>query len=142
MDSVPEEVMGEPVTVRKEGTDADTEVTVPVPGGAGVCQESVEPFEVKTCPLVPTMSKPVPPLAVGRAVPDKPMASVPDAVIGEPVTFRKAGTVAETEVTVPVPGGNGVCHESVVPSEVKTCPLVPTAVKPVPPLRVGRAVPE
>ena len=126
MASVPEVLMGEPVTVRKEGTDAATEVTVPVPGAAGVCQESVEPLEVKTCPLVPTAVKPVPPFSVGRAVPDKPIARVPDAVIGEPVMERKDGTVAETDVTVPVPGGDGVCQDRVPePLVVRTWPLVP-----------------
>lgn len=46
---------------------------------------------------------PVPPLAIGKADPDKPIASVPLVVIGEPVTDRKAGTVAATDVTVPEP---------------------------------------
>ena len=38
--NVPAEVMGEPAMVRNEGTDAATDVTVPVPGAAGVCQTS------------------------------------------------------------------------------------------------------
>ena len=40
------------------GTVAATEVTVPTPGEAGVVQERVVPFEVSTCPLVPTVVRP------------------------------------------------------------------------------------
>lgn len=41
--------------------------------------------------------------------------------MGEPDTLRKEGTVAATEVTVPVPGGEGVCHDRVPePSVVRT----------------------
>ena len=54
MASVPEVVMGEPAMERKEGTEADTDVTVPVPGEEGVCQDRVpEPLVVRTWPLVP-----------------------------------------------------------------------------------------
>ena len=53
---------------------------------------SPEPVEVVT---------PVPPLTTGKAVPDKPIASVPLVVIGEPEIDRNDGTVAATEVTVP-----------------------------------------
>lgn len=70
------------------------------------------------------------------------MARVPEVVIGEPVTERKDGTDKATEVTVPVPGGDGVVQVSVEPLEVKTWPVVPTSVRPVPPLRTGSAVPE
>ena len=51
-----------------------------------------EPVEVVT---------PVPPLATGKAVPDKPIAKVPLVVIGEPEIDKNAGTVAATLVTVP-----------------------------------------
>jgi hypothetical protein len=44
---------------------------------------------------------PVPPLRTGSAVPDKVIARVPEVVIGEPATLRKAGTVAATLVTDP-----------------------------------------
>lgn len=36
----------------------------------GVCHESVAPFEVRTWPFVPTVVRPVPPFAVGSAVPE------------------------------------------------------------------------
>jgi hypothetical protein len=42
---------------------------------------------------------PVPPLAMGSAVPEYEIARVPLLVIGEPDTDRNAGTVAATEVT-------------------------------------------
>lgn len=52
---------------------------------------------------VPKEVIPVPPFATGSAVPLKVIAKVPLVVTGEPVTERKAGTVAATLVTVPVP---------------------------------------
>jgi hypothetical protein len=87
------------VTVRNVGTEAATDVTVPVP--AGVTHESVVPFEVSTWPFVPTVVRPVPPFAVGSAVPEYVIARVPDDVIGLPVTVRNVGTEAATDVTVP-----------------------------------------
>jgi len=66
---------------------------------------------------VPTVVIPVPPLAVGRAVPEYVIASVPVEVIGDPVVERKVGTVCDTDVTPPAPG---VVYERLVPSEVKT----------------------
>ena len=48
---------------------------------------------------------PDPPLATGKAVPDKLTASVPLVVIGDPVTDRKDGTVIATDVTVPPAAG-------------------------------------
>lgn len=45
---------------------------------------------------------------------------MPEEVIGEPVIERNAGTVAATEVTVPVPGAAGVTQERVVPLDVRT----------------------
>ena len=41
----------------------------------------------------------VPPFAIGSAVPEYDMASVPVVVMGEPVMERKDGTEAATEVT-------------------------------------------
>ncbi len=70
--------------------------------------------------FVPTVVRPVPPLAVGIAVPEYVMARVPELVTGEFATERNAGTDAPTEVTVPVPGAAGVCQERVVPFEVRT----------------------
>ena len=45
----------------------------------------------------------VPPLEIGKAVPDKDSANVPAVVIGLPDTDKKEGTVMSTEVTLPVP---------------------------------------
>jgi hypothetical protein len=42
---------------------------------------------------------PVPPLAIGNAVPEYEIANVPLLVMGEPVIDRNDGTVAATEVT-------------------------------------------
>ena len=47
--------------------------------------------------------KPVPPDVVGSAVPDKPIANVPDVVIGLPEIDRNDGTDAATDVTEPEP---------------------------------------
>ena len=44
---------------------------------------------------------PVPPFAVGRAVPERVTANVPVVVIGEPDTDRNEGTDIATEVTEP-----------------------------------------
>ena len=98
----------------------------------------------KTTPPVPVDAdvEPVPPLAVGSAVPEYVIASVPEEVIGDPDIERNDGTDAATEVTVPVPGDAGVAQESDVPLDVRTCPFVPTVVRPVPPDVVGIAVPE
>ena len=45
----------------------------------------------------------VPPLEIGKAVPDNETANVPEVVIGDPVTDKNVGTVIATLVTVPVP---------------------------------------
>jgi hypothetical protein len=66
--------------------------------------------------------KPVPPLAVGNAVPDNPIANVPEVVIGLPLIDKKDGTVAATLVTVP----NGLVAQDVsVPSVVRYFPALP-----------------
>ena len=73
-------------------------------------------------PLAVKLVRPVPPLVVGKAVPDKLTANVPLDVIGEPVTDRNDGTVIATDVTVP----NGfVAHEVFVPSVVRYLPDCP-----------------
>ena len=59
------------------------------------------------------------PFATGNAVPEKVMAIVPDVVIAA-LAVRNAGTDTPTEVTVPVPGAEGVAHERVVPFDVST----------------------
>jgi hypothetical protein len=136
MASVPEVVIGEPETDKKDGTDAETEVTVPV-----AAQDRVVPFDVRTVFTPPTVVRPVPPDVVGRAVPDKPIV-IAGVVVGSVTdTFRKDGVDAETVVTVPVPGVEGVTHARVVPFDVRTCPSVPTDVRPVPPFEVGRGTP-
>jgi hypothetical protein len=58
------------------------------------------PFPRITLLLV-NVVEPVPPLATGRAEPDKLTAKVPLVVIGDPVTDKNAGTVIPTEVTEP-----------------------------------------
>ena len=88
---------------RNEGTDTPTDVTVPVPGAAGVCHDNNDPFDVRTVPAPPGANNPVPPFAIGRAVPERVIANVPAEVIGEPVIVRNEGTDAATDVTVPPP---------------------------------------
>jgi hypothetical protein len=102
-----------------------------------------EPVEVVT---------PVPPLATGKAVPDKPIANVPLVVTGEPVTDKNAGTVAATDVTVPpelveaiviapeefvmvtlLPAVN-VALVNPVPLPMSNAPFAGVVVNPVPPL--------
>lgn len=61
MSKVPDEVMGDPETVRKSGVVNAIEVTVPV---VGVVHNKFEPFDVNTWLLDPTVSSPVPPLDV------------------------------------------------------------------------------
>jgi hypothetical protein len=67
---------------------------------------------------------PVPPLATGRAVPDKEIARVPELVIGLPATDRKEGTVAATDVTVPEALVT-VPQEVAVPLVVRNLPELP-----------------
>jgi len=63
---------------------------------------SVGEFDNTTLVVPVLVVTPVPPLATGSAVPDKPIANVPLVVMGEPVIDRNAGTVAATFVTVPL----------------------------------------
>ena len=67
---------------------------------------------------------PVPPFAIGKAVPDNVIANVPLVVIGEPDTDKNDGTVAATLVTVPLDGVTQV--GALVALLCKTCPDVPT----------------
>ena len=72
---------------------------------------------------------PVPPFKTGKAVPDNVIARVPLLVIGEPLIDKKAGTVAATEVTVPVPViVVHVIAEETPPCDVRTCPAVPAVI--------------
>jgi hypothetical protein len=118
---VPDDVIGVPVTWRNGGTVRPADVTVPAfvaamvmepePGVIAIPDPAVNPVRVypllalpiRILPDVGVVVTPVPPFATGRAVPDKDIARVPATVMGEPATVRKDGTVAETEVTVPVP---------------------------------------
>ena len=77
-------------------------------------------------------------------------------VMGEPVTDKKAGTVAATLVTVPLPPEEAivmppdalvmviplpavnVVRVKPVPLPISNCPFVGVAVKPVPPLAIGK----
>jgi hypothetical protein len=117
--SVPDEVIGEPDMERNAGTDAATDVTVPV---VGVVQTIAAPEDVSTCPFVPRVVRPVPPFATGSAVPERVIASVPDEVIGEPDMERNSGTDAATEVTDPP---DTVAHVGRFETRVRTCPFVP-----------------
>ena len=62
------------------------------------------PEESTTLPLPVEVVVPVPPLITFKAVPENPIANVPELVIGDPVILKKAGTVAATLVTVPTVG--------------------------------------
>jgi len=92
-----------------------------IPEAAGAVDCHVVPLLVRTFPLVlgatnkgadvplPSMTllavrvvRLVPPLATGKAVPDKVTANVPDEVIGEPATDKNAGTLIATLETVAV----------------------------------------
>ena len=66
---------------------------------------------------------PVPPLAIGRAVPERVTAKVPEDVMGEPDTDKKAGTLIATEVTVPEVAG--AAHVGTPPATVRTLPVEP-----------------
>jgi hypothetical protein len=61
-------------------------------------------------------------LATGKAVPERPIARVPELVIGDPEIDRNAGTVADTDVTVPAPGkAEPVCQDNTpLPLVVRT----------------------
>lgn len=67
---------------------------------AGVTNEGL--VASTTLPDPVEVVAPVPPLATGKAVPDKLIAKVPELVIGLPATLKNAGTEAATLVTVPV----------------------------------------
>ena len=75
------------------------------PGGAAHVPSALKKLAVPP-PLATT-----PPLAedensgicAGGIVPDQVNASVPEVVMGEPETASPVGTVAATEVTVPLP---------------------------------------
>ena len=54
------------------------------------------------------MVRPVPPEVVGRAVPERVRFKLALLVGFVTVAFKNAGVVADTEVTVPVPG-KSVC---------------------------------
>lgn len=114
-------------------------LTLQVPDPVDASHDATVPFEKRSVLAPPIAVRPVPPFATGNAVPERVIANVPVDVIGEPATERKAGTVAATEVTVPVVG---VDHVIAAPVEVRTCPLTPRVVRPVPPFANGNAVPE
>lgn len=128
IESVPDDVIGPPVNEKPVNPpDTPTLVTVPV---VGVVQSIAVPFDDRTCPLVPTDVRPVPPLAAPR-VPASVI--VPDDVIGPPLKVRPVKppeTLTLDTVAVGVP------QTIEEPFDVRTCPLEPTVVRPVPPLAV------
>jgi hypothetical protein len=78
---------------------------------------------------------PVPPLVTGKAVPEYPMASVPEVVIGLPEMDKNDGTVAATEVTVPPGLLEFIVWFGQVPVMVTLVPATNAGVAvPVPPL--------
>jgi hypothetical protein len=82
-----------------------------------------------TAPVPVEVVLPVPPFKTGKAVPDSVISRVPLLVIGEPLIDKKAGTVAATEVTVPVPVRvSHVIAEDTPPWETRTWPAVPAVV--------------
>jgi hypothetical protein len=146
--SVPDVVIGEPDTDMMAGTVMATDVTVPVVGVAHFTPKDCVLSAVNTWPLLPTGTRslpvsypkmsplvvrgdraanaaeavvcPVPPLAIGRAVPDRDTAKVPEVVTGDPDTERKDGTVMATDVTVPVVGVAHLRPNACVESAVST----------------------
>ena len=111
---------------------------MPVPSanvGVAIPTPKLEPLNVSALPVVSALVldayttpfavkdvRPVPPFAVGNAVPDKLTANVPLVVIGEPDTDRKDGTDIATDVTVPK---GFVAQEVLEPSVVRYLPLLP-----------------
>jgi hypothetical protein len=94
----------DPVLADVELIDPVT-VKVVAPANPNVGLESEGLLCKTTLPVPVEVVLPVPPLAIGKAVPDKVIARVPLLVIGEPLILKNVGTDAATEVTVPEPGG-------------------------------------
>ena len=86
----------------KEGDDPNTKAPEPVSFVTADARFALEGVADHVLIPVPMEVKPVPPLATGSAVPLYEIAKVPEVVIGEPVMLKNAGTLAPTEVTVPV----------------------------------------
>ena len=77
-------------------------------------------------PLPVDVVTPVPPLRTGNAVPLKVTANVPLVVIGLPDTDKNVGTVAATDVTVPLLIDGNACNAP-VPSmycETRPAPVI------------------
>ena len=123
MEIVPLPVTGLPLTVKMGGTANPTLVTVP--DEAGAAQAGAPDTTVRTCPLLPTATSPVPPLETGRAVPLYVIASVPAVVMGFPEIERKDGSVASTLVTLPPAALTQVMGAAPPPPLAKTWPAVP-----------------
>ena len=96
----------------------------------GVVAKTTEPVPV-------AVVDPVPPFKIGSAVPDRPIARVPEEVTGDPDIERNAGTDKPTDVTDPV---EGVVQTGEPDTTVRTCPFVPTVPRPVPPEATARGV--
>ena len=75
-----------------------------------------------------------------KGFPLNPMARVPLLVTGLPVMERNGAPVVEAATLVTVPA-EGVDQAGAPETIVRTCPLLPTLPKPVPPLATGRAIP-
>ena len=102
--SVPDPLTGEPPTVKNAGAVNPTDVTVPPPFVELIVTFGHVPVTLTLVPaVIDAVVEPVPPLAIGKAVPEYETANVPDDVIDAGVTLRNAGTVIPIEVTLPVP---------------------------------------
>ena len=123
MEIVPLPVTGLPLTVKMGGTANPTLVTVP--DEAGAAQAGAPDTTVRTCPLLPTVTSPVPPLETGRALPLRTRPKVPAEVMGEPITARNGGAVRATLVTLPPAALTQVMGAAPPPPLAKTWPAVP-----------------
>jgi hypothetical protein len=91
---VPEDVIGDPAMENTDGTEAATEVTVPVPGAAGACHVGTPATTVRTVLLAPTVARPVPPEVAASGV----ELSVREDAIIAPETVKGDVKVAAVDV--------------------------------------------
>jgi hypothetical protein len=130
---VPDPVIGEIVPVCVNNPESEesivrpTEVTVPVPGAAGVDQTGTPPTIVRTWLFVPTVDKPVPPDAVDKGVDKERLVPVAPPIFGVVSVGEVANTVAPVPWVnvVPVPPlavERGVVKEIDVKAPVDAAP--------------------
>ena len=83
-----------------------------------------QPAQEEAVAAIVTAVFAVPPFAMGKAVPDKVTANVPDVVMGEPAIDKNAGTDIATDVTVPEPPTVVQVGAAVPPPDVKILSLI------------------